>query len=97
MPGANGPPLMEHRQLTVPTQELLSDTIRLARDGLVKALKEAHFTGKTLHLGPDNMVSTLNIMHQLAVRIEKLEGVEHEQVPEPAAPEPEPEPSKIIV
>ncbi len=97
MPGANGPPLVEHQQLVVPKQELLSDQIRMAQQGLIKALKQAHFMNRPIQLSPDTMVSTLDVMCQLAVRIEKLEGVEHEQVPEPAAPEPEPEPSKIIV
>ena len=96
----NGQPnlkMVESQTLEIPKQELLSDTIRLAQEGLVKALKQANFLGRQIQLTPDTMVTTLEFMRQIAVGLEKLEGVEHEQIPEPPDPEPEPEPRSIIV
>lgn len=70
--------VVEHETVSVKEQALLSDTIRQSLVQMVSSFRQAELLGKQIQLAPTTILTTLELLFQLARKIEALEGVDHE-------------------
>lgn len=76
------PPRVEHHNVEIKKGARLSLAAKAVIEQLSTGLQQAKLLGQAVQIQPESFVAVLEMIRQLAERVEKLEGVEVEPPPE---------------